>query len=101
MFNALFLAASFLGSPIEDAKPAFFEINVDARTPYSLFLNGDPIEANTRYKTKLTKLVCVEIEIRYVCGEEVVTRKFFMDLKPGCLKSITITISSRPSCVWC
>jgi hypothetical protein len=102
MFSSLFLVCFAFGSPNPPAEPAYFQINVDAHTPYSLFLNGEPLEANTRYKTEpLTELACVEVEIRYVSGYEVVKRMFFIDLKPGRFCSYTITLSARPSYVWC
>lgn len=81
---------------------AYFEISVESRTHYSLFINGKPIEANTCYKTEpLTELVCVEIEIRFVAGHEVVSKKVFMDLEPGYKRHLTITILAKPSYVWC
>lgn len=99
---AAFLAPEPLPMPTPVAAPAYFEITVEARTPYSLFINGKPIEANTCYKTEpLTELCCVEIEIRFVCGEEVVSKKSFMDLEPGYKKYLKILLSARPSCVCC
>jgi len=97
MFNLILLAASLI-----PAEPAQFEIAVESRTPYSLFINGEQIEANTCYKTQpLTEPVRLEIEIRYVCGEEVVKKTIFMDIKPGYKKSIKIVISSKASYAMC
>jgi hypothetical protein len=102
MLNFLLLAVAF-GSPIDPpAKPAYFRFDVEARTPYSLFINGDPIEANTNYKTEpLDEPVCVEVEIRYVSGCELVKRKFFVDLKPGQTCYMKITLSATPLYAWC
>lgn len=103
MLNALLLSIAMMGSPIEPpGERAYFQFDVEASTPYSLFINGDKIEANTRYKTEpLTELVCIEVEIRYVSGCEVVSRKFFVDLKPGRCAHMKLTISARPCYVWC
>lgn len=99
---AAFLAPEPLPMPTPVAAPAFFEITVEARTHYSLYINGKPIDANTCYKTEpLTEVHCVEIEIRFVCGEEVVSKKTFMDLEPGYKRYIKISLSARPSYVWC
>jgi hypothetical protein len=88
--------------PTPVAAPAYFEITVEARTPYSLFIDGKPIEANACYKTEpITEVHCVEIEIRYVCGEEVIKKKFFVDLEPGYKHRFLISLSARPSYVWC
>ena len=97
------LLASLLGSPIEpEPKAAQFEITVEANTHYSLFLNGKPIEANTIYKTEpISELVSVEVEIRYVCGEEVVKKTFPMTLEPGYRRYITIKLTSKPTYVMC
>lgn len=97
MFNLVFLAASML-----PAEPARFEIIVESQTPYSVFVNDKLIEANTCYKTQpLTDPICVEIEIRYVCGEEIVKKTIFMDLNPGHKRCITIVIYSKPTYAMC
>lgn len=97
------LLASLIGSPVEpEPKSAQFEITVEANTPYSLFLNGKPIDANTLYKTEpISKLVCVEIEIRYVCGEEVAKKTFYMNIEPGYRRCITIKLSAKPTYAMC
>lgn len=97
------LLASLLGSPIEpEPKAAQFEITVEAHTHYSLFLNGKPIEANTVYKTEpISSLVCVEVEIRFICGEEVVKKTFYMNLEPGYRRNITIKLSAKPTYAMC
>lgn len=95
MFNLVFLAALV-------ASPAYFEITVEARTHYSLYVNGKQIETDTCYKTEpLTETVCIEVEIRYVCGEEVISKKMFMDLEPGYKYHLKISISAKPAYVWC
>jgi hypothetical protein len=103
MFNLIVLAASLMGGPIEPLeKPAYFEITVESRTPYTLYINGEQIEANTCYKTEpLSEAMCVEVEIRYVSGGEVVKKKMFMDLDPGYKRCLTLTISARPALAWC
>lgn len=100
MLNALFLSIAMMGTP--PAERAYFQFDVEANTPYSLFIDGDPIEANTRYKTEpLTEVVCIEVEIRFVSGYEVVSHKFFVDLIPGKLAYKKIAISARPAYAWC
>ncbi len=86
-----------------EPEPAYFEITVEGSTAYSLFINGTPIEANTKYKTEpLTEPICAEVEIRFVAGEELVKKTFFIDLKPGYKRHLTISISAKkPSYVWC
>lgn len=100
---SLLLFASLLGSPVEpEPKAAQFEITVEAHTHYTLLLNGEPIKANTLYKTEpLSKSVCVEIEIRYVCGEEVLKKTFSMTLEPGYRGGVTIKLSAKPIYAMC
>ena len=81
---------------------AYFEITVESDTPYSLFINGKPIEANTCYKTEpLAELLCAEIEIRFVDGYEVVKKIIFIDLEPGHKRCLTIKLFAKPYYVWC
>ena len=108
MFNFILFASLFcsepetLPMPQPVAMPAYFEITVESRTPYSLFLNGKRIEANTCYKTEpLTEPVCVEIEIRFVAGDGIVKKTFYMDLEPGYKRQLTISVSAKPSYAWC
>ncbi|MFY4731240.1 hypothetical protein [Nitrospira sp. BLG_2] len=103
MLNSLLFALSLLvGSPEVEAKPAYFEISVEAKTPYTVYLNGDQIDANRCYKTQfITENIKVEIEIRYVCGGEVIKSKATLELEPGYKKTMTIKLSARPLLAWC
>lgn len=106
MFNCLLFALSLLvGSPDEievKPEPAYFEISVEAKTPYTVYLNGDQIDANKVYKTQaINENIDVEIEIRYVCGGEVIKKAVTLTLEPGVKKTLTIKLSARPYIAMC
>ena len=100
MVNCIALALALVCYTPE--QPAYFQFDVETRTPYSLFIDGDPIQANTKYKTEpLAEVIRVEVEVRYVDGGDVVSRKFFVDIKPGKTCRLKIIISAIPQYARC
>ncbi len=106
MFNLLVLlclaAPEQLPMPTPVEEPAYFKIDVEARTNYVVYVADHKITAGQRYKTEpLTELICVEIKVRYVDEGEVVSKSFYMDLEPGASRHVVIKITATPLSVWC
>ena len=96
----MFILLAVLLAPVE--KPAQFEIRIESRTPYSLVLNGQQIKANHVYKTEpLSEPCCIEVELKYVSGDRLVTETIFIDLHPGYKVITTIELKCRPTLAWC
>lgn len=94
---ASFLALAFC-SPI--AEPAYFSIEVETNTELTVSLNGQRLESGKVYRTEpLTESICVEVTVRYVCGGEVKTKTFWMDLEPGYKIKFTLTLYCNPPLV--
>jgi hypothetical protein len=66
------------------SQPAYFKIEVETNTIVSMSINGQNIEHGKWHKTEpLMEPVCVEVEISYIRGGEVLKHTFYLDLNPG------------------
>ena len=78
-------------------EPAYFKIDVETNTDVAIFVNGKQVQAGVVYKTERMSIPqTVEVEIRYVHGDQVVKETTYMDLTPGKIACYKVKLIAEP-----
>ena len=86
-----------MGLALASPQPAQFEVAIDTNTEVTVFMGNLKVKPGTVYQiTPFTGTMTVQMTVKYIDGDEVITQTGVVTFEAGRYKKILLKVFARP-----